>query len=530
MKKYSKIQLLFALAFLMLGLNSCLSDLDKGPIDPSVTQQFDQNAIFNKVYASLALTGQEGPAGVPDLDASYIDEGTSAFYRLIWNLNELTTDEAICSWGDEGIPEMNFNSWTSSHGQIKGLYGRLGFIVTISNHFLENTEGKTDDATVKQRAEVRFIRALAYYYMMDMYGNVPFTTKVSSTAPTQIKRADLFTWIEQELKAIEPDMYAVKAAPKYRVDKAANWLLLSRMYLNAAVYTGTARWNDAATYAKKVIDTKNSNGYSLCPEYKKIFMADNDENGAQNEILFPIASDGVTTISYGNSMFVIASTHTEGMLPWGTSEGWGGNRARATLVKKFFPNTADIPTDELGLSNTSVKAKDNRALFYGYQRTLEIESPTVFKDGFSVAKWSNVRADGKASKDPKWVDTDVPFLRVAEAYLTYAEAVKRGAPEAGLTAVDAVNALRTRAGAKVYLASELDLNTILDEWAREFYFEGHRRMDLIRFGYYGGNSSYSWDWKGGVKSGTSFSANYNLFPIPSADINANPNLVQNPGY
>ena len=173
---------------LTLGLSSCIGDLDVTPIDPSVTQTFYQDEVFYKIYATMGLTGQTGPDGNGDVDG--IDEGTSGFVRLIWNLNELSTDEAICSWGDPGIPEMNFMRWSSSHDQIKGLYGRLNFDVTLCNNFLEQTEGMTDEKTVRQRAEARFMRALNYYYLMDFFGNVPFTTVVSNTPPQQISRAD----------------------------------------------------------------------------------------------------------------------------------------------------------------------------------------------------------------------------------------------------------------------------------------------------------------------------------------------------
>lgn len=531
---------LLALVIISFGMTSCVDDLNVESIDPQTTAAFDQDAVFGKIYSSLALTGQEGPSGSGDVDG--IDEGTSAFVRLVWNLNELTSDEAMCSWGDVGIPEMNFNKWSSSHDQIAGLYARLYFNVTLCNLFLKETSSKTDAKSVKQRAEARFVRALNYYYLLDMWGNVPFTTAISLDNPKQIARADLFTWIESELKAAEPDMYEPRQGSLYRVDKAANWLLLSRLYLNAKVYTGTAQWNNAAIYAKKVIDS----GYKLIANYKYLFMADNGGtvdgskvNNAPDEIIFSIGADGVKTTSYGSSLFLIASTHASGMIPtWGSSEGWAGNRARAALALKFLPagvSDADLK-NQTGTTLTT-KAGDDRAMFWGWPTSdTKAETPytisdyTVFKQGLSVAKYSNIRADGGQTTNSKFTDMDVPLMRAAEAYLTYAEAVLRGgAMVSGYTALQAVNAVRSRAHAKSLLASELTLNVMLDEWSREFYFEGRRRMDLIRFDSYGG-SDYNWDWKGGTANGTKFSAIYNLMPIPSSDLNANPNLTQNPGY
>lgn len=509
---------------LTLSVTSCVGDLDVTPIDPSVTQEFNQDGVFAKIYATLALTGQEGPAG--NGDVSGIDEGTSAFYRLLFTVNEYPTDEAICSWsGDVGVPEMNSISWGSSHPMLTGLYGRLYFDITLCNHFLEMTADQTDEKSIKQRAEARFIRALNYYYLMDIYGSVPFTEVVAVEPPQQIARADLFNYIESELEAIEADMFDVAEAPYGRADKAANWLLRSRLYLNAQVYTGTPQWNEAADYAEKVMNS----GYTLAPVYSHLFMSDNDGsstvNQAKQEIILPIFQDGVQTVSYGGSLFLVGATHVEGMSNWGTTEGWGGVRARKALVEKFFPNSdPPMDADETGMT---AAAGDDRALFFaGGDRTLEITDVYTFKEGFSVAKFSNLRVDGGQTTHAKWTDLDIPFMRVGEAYLIYAEATLRAGGSSSV-ALTTINNLRARSNATALDAISLD--EILNERARELYFEGHRRTDLIRYGYFTSNS-YIWDWKGGAAAGTAVSSIYNLCPIPSTDLNANPNLVQNPGY
>lgn len=528
--KQNKIKILFPILAIVisLSLTSCLDDLNIDPIDPNVTQSFQQDGVFAKIYASLSLTGQEGPSGNGDVDG--IDEGTSAFVRLLWNLNTLTTDEAICSWGDPGVPEMNFNRWSASHDQITGMYGRLYFNITLCNHFLEETKDQSDDKTLKQRAEVRFMRAMNYFYLLDMFGNVPLVTTVTSELMGQTKRADLFEFVEDELLEAEQNMYEPMQAPKYRVDKAAAWMLLARLYLNAQVYTGTASWNNAAIYAKRVIDSS----YELNGVYKHLFMADNagtwdgsTVNTAPKEIIFAIAVDGVKTKSWGSSLFLIASTQASDMPNWGSKEAWSGNRARAALVRKFFP-TGTFPSNA-DLKDLSTVANDDRALFFAEDRTVEVQRVAIFKDGLSVRKHSNLRADGGSTSDDQFADTDVPFMRAAEAYLTYAEAVTRGASVIdGYTALQAVNAIRTRSNASIF--ATLDLTRLADEWSREFFFEGRRRMDLIRFGYYGGNNEYNWDWKGGAAGGTKFSEIYNIFPIPSSDMNANSKLEQNEGY
>ena len=134
-----------------------------------------------------------------------------------------------------------------------------------------------------------------------------------------------------------------------------------------------------------------------------------------------------------------------------------------------------------------------------------------------------------SGKDATFPDGDFFLMRSAEAYLTFAEAEFRmnGATQA---AIDAINALRDRAHASQVNASTLNLNFILDEWSREFYFEGRRRIDLIRFNKFGGNNGYNWQWKGGVFEGKDFPATRNVFAIPVNDMTVNRNLVQNPGY
>ena len=123
-------------------------------------QDFKQDSVFNRVYTTLSLTGVQMPAGSPDIAG--IDEGMISFVRCIWNLNELTTDEAICSWADPFIPDLNTNNYSATNEQIRGMYLRLYYNIRVCNYFLENTVTKTDDISVKQRAEARFVRALNY--------------------------------------------------------------------------------------------------------------------------------------------------------------------------------------------------------------------------------------------------------------------------------------------------------------------------------------------------------------------------------
>lgn len=510
---------------LTVGAVSCVNDLDISPVDPQVTPTFSQNEVFSKLYAMMSLTGQEGVSGKPDISST--DEGTTSFYRLTFTANEFPTDELIWTWQDAGIPELNFMRWNSSHGQTEMMYNRLTYNITLCNYFLDETVDKTDTESVRQRAEARFIRALHYYYLMDFFGKAPFTEHVSNELPQEKSAAELFTFIENELKDVESALAEPRTAPFGRVDKVAAWLLRARIYLNAEVYTQTVHWEDAITYSTKVIGS----GYGLCSNYEALFMADNDENAdAMQEMIFPLRQDGLKTKTYGGSFFLVATTRISGMPDWGASDAWSCIRARKSLVEKFFPETDKVPLTE-SVADVIKAAKDDRALFYsgagGGKRQVELETVNKFTDGLSVVKWTNLRSDGQATQhDVKVPDTDIPLFRLAEAYLIRAEAILRSnGSEAD--ALKDIQILRDRAHASKL--DDVDLDIVLDERARELYFEGFRRTDLIRYGYFT-TSNYLWDWKGGVAQGSAVGSIYNLYPVPAADINANKNMHQNPGY
>ena len=540
------------------GFTSCVGDLDVTPIDPSSTMTVDEAALYTKCYATMALAGNGGANGDCDIDG--LDGGTTGFVRQLWNANELTTDEAICAWGDPGIPGFNYNQWDAAHPMLMGFYNRLYASISYCNHYLEVCSGV--DAT--REAEVRFLRCLYYYHLMDCFGNVPFATKLMSTSPEQIQRADLFAWIEGELLAVKDQMLDPAARKSSdlgygRADQDAANLLLARMYLNAEVYTGTAHWAEAKEYAEKVINGPHklwTNGTDQWSAYQMLFMGDNGENGASQEAILPLLQDGLTTTSWGTTLFLMASTwksdmdeslyEVNGVEEWlptgtygedtilvrsyayGTTEYWAGNRARTRLVEKFFPG-ADAPQE-----NTQIiveAAGDDRALFFGKGRTLNVGNPSEYTSGFAVAKFRNTYSTGANPHNSQFVDADYFLMRAAEAYLIAAEADAR--INGGLTTPTGagyINALRNRAHAKTY--DQYSINQILDERSRELYFEGFRRTDLIRYGYFGGDKSgeYLWEWKGGSQNGAPIPAYRNLFALPSEDVNANPKLVQNPGY
>lgn len=526
-----------AAILLAVGLNSCTKDLDVTPIDPSTTMTVDEVGLYTKCYANMALAGNTGADG--DCDIDRLDGGTTGFVRQLWNANELTTDEAICAWGDPGIPQFNYNQYDASHPMLEGFYYRLYGGINYCNHYLDVCKGI--DAT--REAEVRFLRALYYYHLMDCYGNVPFSTKVSTESPSPLEsRTALFNWIESELKDVVGSMLAPAVRKSSdngygRADQDAVNLLLARMYLNAEVYTGTARWEEAKTYAEKVINGPHklwTTGTGKWSAYQMLFMGDNGENGSSQEAILPLYQDGVTTTSWGTSLFLMASTWKADMdtdKDYGTDQFWAGNRARSQFIAKFFPNN-DAP--KANIADMVKAAGDDRALFFGKGRDLVVETPTEYTSGYAVGKYRNTYSNGGNPHNSKFVDTDYFLMRSAEAYLIAAEADAR--LNGGVTTATGkgyIDAIRQRANNKDLKAS-YNLNQILDERARELYYEGFRRTDLIRYGYYGGEKSgeYLWEWKGGIKNGQAIAAYLNVFAIPAEDVNANPNLKgkQNTGY
>lgn len=476
-----------------------------------------------KVYGAFATTGSSGPASG---DIHGIDAGTSDFLRLFWNAQELPTDEGLCVWNDPGVPDFHNMSWTSSNVILLGLYDRSLYQITVANQFInESTDAKlasrgitgNDATTIRYyRAEARFLRAYQYWVLMDMFGNPPFvteTTPIGKVLPPQIGRSALFDYVESELKAIDPLLAKPKANPYGRADEAADWALLARMYLNASVYTGKDRSTDAITYASKVIAT----GYSLMPVYANLFKADNDTNNP--EVIFPIEYDGVQTQNYGGTTFIInSSIPTKIAAQYGVpSGGWAGNHSLQTLPIIFNYN-----------SSTGTFPPDDRAMFYTTGNSENTTDESTFTKGFTVVKFSNLTSTGQLLPQAGGVfaSTDFPLFRLGEIYLIYAEAALRSNTQIP-QALIYFNALRTRAHAAT--VTSIALSDIINERAKEMYWEATRRTDLIRFGMFTGGT-YLWPFKGGVLNGTAVSDYRSIYPLPATDVTVNTNLKQNPGY
>ncbi|MDK2770752.1 MAG: RagB/SusD family nutrient uptake outer membrane protein [Flavobacterium sp.] len=532
--KNLKFNLLSLSSFLLLFLTiSCTDELNTKPegAEQTADEVFsDPDSYKNflaKLYAGLATTGQQGPAGAGDVAG--IDEGFSSYLRNYWNFQELTTDEAIIAWNDATIKDFHWHTWTTSDGFVKATFYRLAYQITNCNEFLrQSTDEKLDSrgisGTVRDeikayRAEARFLRALSYWHIIDLFGGASLTTEDSPTQyylPPYASRRELFDFVEQELTDMEADLKDPNTNEQFRVDKAAAWMLKAKLFLNAQVYIGEDRNSDAFTYVNKVI---NETSYSLHNNYRQLFMADNNSNGAQNEFIFAVAFDGLHTKTYGGTTYLTHAAVGGSMTAsdFGINGGWAGLRTTSAFVNKFN-----------GMDN------DYRKQFYTNGQSLEINDVGSFTDGYAISKWKNVDSFGNQGSDSSgdFVDTDYPVFRLADAYLMYAECYLRNGGGDASTAVGYINDLRERAygnSSGNITSSDLNLDFILDERARELHWEGHRRTDLIRFGKFSG-SSYLWPWKGNVANGSPIPSYRKLFPIPQDAIIVNPNLIQNPGY
>ncbi len=357
LRTIKSILVVITLAFFM---QSCDDRLNLVPEDERTNADaaFEDPAAYKeflaKLYAGISLSGQQGPAGAADLAG--LDEGFSNYLRLYWKMQELTTDEAIIGWNDGTIQDLHGQSWTSGNEFIRTMYTRLMYQVTLTNEFLrQTTSDKLDsrgvDAALQAeiqtyRAEARFMRALTYWHAMDLFANPPFVTEDDPTGaflPEQIQRADLFDYVESELLAILDEMAAPRQNEYGRADRAAAWMVLAKIYLNAEVYTGTSRYADAITYTDNII----GEGYSI-PEipYYHSFLADNDSNGAQDEVIFTIPFDGLRTQAYGGMTFLVHAPVGGTMDPadFGISGGWFGIRTTPTFVDQFSTDGFDPVT------------------------------------------------------------------------------------------------------------------------------------------------------------------------------------------
>ncbi|MGV8095203.1 MAG: RagB/SusD family nutrient uptake outer membrane protein [Mangrovibacterium sp.] len=509
-----------------LLIASCEGDLDQMPHTETTSasvyaEAANYKAVLAKLYASFVINGQEKGGGNADM----VSNNGQDYMRSYFNLQECGTDELASTWleGDK-VGDLTFLTWDANDPWISDMYYHIFYTIALCNELLRNagdeqiagfTEAEQEDIR-HYRGEARFLRALAYYHALDLFRNIPFVTEadpVGAFIPPRYEATQVFEFIESELLEIEGELLAKEDCEYGRAPKAAAWTLLAKLYLNAAVYTGTERYTDCITWCNKVI---NEGGYSLESDFKKLFNADNHKR--TNEIIFPLPVDAVHTVSWGATTYIICgavSNTSDYQKPedYGVTSGWGMFRVRGEVPALF---------DEA----------DGRNLFFTEGQTRTVDVIDNQSNGYFVEKWTNLTDNGETASNTVdgGVNTDYPMFRLADVYLMLAESVLRGGSGSSSTiALNLVNELRERAFVDNYeaagklTAAELTIDFILDERARELLWECTRRTDLIRYNKFT-TADYIWQWKGGVKDGRAVDDKYNIYPIPTSDLTANPNL------
>lgn len=533
-----------------LVLTAC-TDLDLLPATGNVDNKTFTSAVayrnyLAKIYAAFSLTGRQGPSGLPDITLVN-DEGFTSYIRGYWKAQELTTDEAVIAWTDAGIRDLHDMNWSSENQFVRVIYYRLFLIISYANDFLtQSTDAKLAQNGVPEsdkseisayRSEARFLRALAYWHALDLFRNVVLYQSLTAELQNQATPKQLFDFLISELNDIEGALPDPTQNEYGRADRAALWMLRAKLNLNSEVYVNENHFDAVITDCENIINA----GYSLAPNYQELFLADNnqfgDGSGTNREFIFTLPADGVYSQSWGSTTFLVHAAlggrmtdkkndsnnttdyPTEDIDNYGVTGPWAGLRTTKNMVEKF--SGATIPA-----------ALDPRAMFYTNGQNLEIEDIGVFEDGYAVPKFKNLTSAGDPGSNPTHCDNDYPMFRLADVYLMYAEAQLRTSGSLTI-ATGYINELRERAYGNTsanITEGQLTLDFILDERVRELYFEGHRRMDLIRFGKFSGSGELMWPWKGGVPDGKPTEEFRKLFPIPATDLNANPKLVQNEGY
>ena len=524
-------------------LTACVGDLNTIPLNPTdVTSETAYGADeagyvqgLAKIYFQLTSNNTQ--------DLQVADGGASEFVRAFWSTQEVTADAAKCAWGDAWVNDLNNNTWKGDvlNDAVYAVYVRTLQGITYVNEYLRQTSdanlatrGCSDEvkAKVQQfRAEARFLRAYFYWAAMDAFGQVPFSTEDTQFGggynPPQQPREYIFDYVVSELEDLASENSSMPAAQSNypRADKGSVLGLLARVYLNAEVYTGTAKWAEAKAACEKIYAL----GYALAPTHAELFRGDNGENAdVKKEFLFAASYDAESNQSYGGTTYLTLSTLSgdDGAVNiTGINGGWAGNRVPYEYVARFFTDVKNQDYTEGTYEYTDKRA----GYFFIKGRTESMQDNlNTFLNGWSCIKFNNVPHDVDAvdyaatAATKNFSDIDWPLIRLGEIHLIYAEACMH----AGGDASAQINALAQRAG--VAAPATIDADFLMAERARELMWEAHRRTDLIRFGKW--ISGYNWTYKGGNFGGQDLPSHFSVFPVPSTELATNLDLEQNPGY
>ena len=533
----------FALSVLALSLSltSCLDETPKDQIPE--TEIYDSaNSLYVNAVASLYNY----------IGAHEEGEGLQGTCRGIYDYNTLTTDEAIIpirggNWYDGGLWENMYNhTWTATDTDLYNVWKYLYKVIVLSTKSLETIEKHKALLTEQQRvdyaAEVRAVRAMYYYYAMDMFGRIPILqSSTQKTADTrQSNRSDVFWYVVKELQDVAPllaNEHSNLQGNYYgRVTRPVAWFLLAKLSLNAEVYTDDD-WTDSSRPDGKTImfdiDSNKKNawqtcihycdlikaaGYTLEADYTKNFAVHNE---GSTENIFTIPLDKILYLNEFHYLF--RSRHyAHGGAYSGASENGTCATLHTMAVNGFGTETPDARLDmnfytgKVEVDGKYVTMDDGTLLEY---KPLAVEknltaSPYLETAGARMKKYE---VDRTAYSDGRMPDNDIVLYRYADVLLMKSEAKVRN----GESGDEEMNAVRSRVGMPSLSAT---LDNILNERLLELVWEGWRRQDMIRFGTYCKQYDIHTPSEADKKGYTT------VFPIPEKAHELNPNLKQNPGY
>ncbi len=434
--------------------------------------------------------------------------------ELVFFLEECVSDEACIptrngtDWYDGGrYQQLQAHTWDTRNTAIWSAwkYCFQGIANVNSCIHLVDVSGLTDTDKASLNAELRGLRAYYYSLLLDRFGSVPIVSNFeNSELPKKSTRAEVFKFVEDELKAIMDQLPAVKRYGGFTQDVANS--ILARIYLNAEVYTGSARWQDCLDACAKVT------GYTLEEDYFTSFATDNDKS---NEIIFAIPYDhrqGTT----GNYLASMTYHYLQNQaFTANSSYPWCGNgiSAQPGLYSSF---------DENDIRRNSILMGPQISLATGNVILMDDGNPLIYTEEINSISFAIPNQGGRLHKyearpTDQWErDNDWVLFRYAEIVMAEAEANFRMGNTA--KALSLVNTIRNRAG--LDNLTSLTLEDLDNEWKHEFVFEGLRRMTNIRFGTF----FEPWWEKGTTPRYRS------VYPIPQNVIDLNPNLEQNPDY
>jgi hypothetical protein len=461
----------------------------------------------------------------------------------VYLLQELSTDEA--AWpqkGRDGFDNGNWlrlhrHEWTVEDGSFKYAWNHLFKGIAFCNillHDLEKITVISEEGKIGFMAELRGMRAFFYYYLLDLFGNVPIVTDISQFSPQSSTRTEVYNFIEYEISEVYDQLSDFNQEDMYgRFSKQVADALLARMYLNAFVYTGTEQYGKCISACERIT---NTDLFTLESHWQRAFLHDNH---LSTENIFVIPNDAI----YGNDQENIFkfSTHWAQRVPqfrWNSNGGFNGLVSVREFIEKydtlndkrcFFDshafisgneNDPDIPRGQflwglqLGIDGDTVRGTNE---LNGKPLSFTLDVPNM-TDGIENSGARNIKY--RVETDASGFSNDLVIFRLAEIYFNWAESALRMGSDVPASVLDGINHIRNRAGVPAYGLNDFTLDELYDEKGREMAYEAIRRTDMIRFGTY---TNARWD--------KSVSDPYRtLYPIPQSSRNVNRNLSQNEGY